>query len=402
MTEALPSAPDAVLVRYGELALKGGNRGMFERALVQNIRRALKPIARARVELRQGRIAIFPEGRTRQVARRVQDVFGIKTVSPAWRVPTEVEPILAMAGRVLDDAMASRPTDRPTTFRVRTRRADKRFPHTSTEFDCMVADHILPDPVARNVRIQLKDPELELGIELRDRETWLFCERLPGHGGLPVGTLGRVLTLLSGGIDSPVAAWMAMKRGCRVSYITYHSYPYIGEPSKKKVLDLARSLARWQQRARLYVTPFTEVQETIRDSAPEGYRTVLYRRMMQRIAAVVSRRDGYAALVTGESMGQVASQTLENMTCIGAASSMPVLRPLVAFDKEETIDIARKIGTFDLSAIPEPDCCTVFQPKSPVIHGRLEECLAAEAQFDVEGLVQRAIEGLEVITVEEE
>jgi thiamine biosynthesis protein ThiI len=225
---------------------------------------------------------------------------------------------------------------------------------------------------------------------------------MPGPGGLPVGTLGSVLCLLSGGLDSPVAAWMTMKRGCRVGFVSFHSAPYLGEGSRKKVLDLARALGRYQGRSRLYVVPFAECQEQVRDAAPEGYRTVLYRRMMQRIASELAERDRWQALVTGESLGQVASQTLENMTCIGAAASLPVLRPLLGFDKEETIEIARRIGTFELSNRPEPDCCTVFQPRRPVIRGRLDLCHEVEAAIGMESLCARAVEGVEVIPVEYE
>jgi len=215
-----------------------------------------------------------------------------------------------------------------------------------------------------------------------------------------VGTLGRVMCLISGGIDSPVAAYMAMKRGARVHYVTYHSYPYIGEASKKKVVDLVRRLARFQPTSRLFVVPFTEVQTAVRDSAPEAYRTVLYRRFMQRIASRLAMRNRCKALLTGESLAQVASQTLDNMSCIERASELPVLRPLLAFDKEETIELARRIGTMEVSVLPEPDCCTVFQPSKPIIHGRLEECEAAEAGLDVTGLVERALHGVERIDVE--
>jgi thiamine biosynthesis protein ThiI len=390
--------PEIVLVRYGELALKKGNRGEFERALVRNMRYALKHITPVKCERTAGRITVRPETRAADAARRLQDVFGIKTVSPAWTVEALPESIAEISGAVLKDALLDYPQGRPVTFRVRTRRSNKRFPVQSTDFDRFIAERILPGP--ERVKVQLKDPELELGIEIRDECAYVFLRRLAGPGGLPVGTLGSVLCLLSGGIDSPVAAWKTMKRGCDTHFITFHSYPYIGEASKKKVIDLARSLARWQRKARVHVTPFTEIQETIRDNCPEGYRTVLYRRMMQRIASRVAEQRGYQALVTGESVGQVASQTLENMTCIGAAADIPVLRPLVTFDKEETIEVARRIGTFDLSNVQEPDCCTVFQPARPVIRGRLEKCLEAEALMDVDALVERALAGVETIDVE--
>jgi thiamine biosynthesis protein ThiI len=389
-----------VLVRYGELALKGGNRGAFEKALAQNIKRATRDIASVRIERTTGRFAIFPRGRAMDVARRTQDVFGIKSVSPAWGAEPDPEAILPVARAVFDQALATFPTDRPVSCRISTTRADKAFPYTSPEFDRHVAEAVLPG--RDRVRVQLVDPELELGIDIRPERAWIFSQRMPGPGGLPVGTLGSVLCLLSGGLDSPVAAWMTMKRGCRVGFVSFHSAPYLGEGSRKKVLDLARALGRYQGRSRLYVVPFAECQEQVRDAAPEGYRTVLYRRMMQRIASELAERDRWQALVTGESLGQVASQTLENMTCIGAAASLPVLRPLLGFDKEETIEIARRIGTFELSNRPEPDCCTVFQPRRPVIRGRLDLCHEVEAAIGMESLCARAVEGVEVIPVEYE
>ncbi|MFT5052362.1 MAG: thiamine biosynthesis protein ThiI [Chlamydiales bacterium] len=399
MQNTLLSSPELLLVRYGELALKGGNRKFFERTLARNIRSAAKQVSPVELELHQGRIHVIPERRPMEVARRLRDVFGIKTVSPAWGTENDPEAIVAMAGNLMEQVLPANP-DKPVTFRVRSRRAEKRFPLDSGELDRYVAEKILPGP--ERVKVQLKDPEIELGIEVREKRTWLFHERLAGPGGLPVGTLGRVLCLISGGIDSPVASWMAMKRGCSVGFITFHSYPFIGESAKKKVIDLVRLLGRYQAQSRILIAPFTEVQTAIRDNAPEAYRTVLYRRMMQRIASNLAHKYHYQALVTGDSMGQVASQTLENMTCIAAANTLPMLQPLIGFDKEEIIERAQRIGTFETSIKPEPDCCTVFQPRKPVIRGRLEECLKAEADLDVEGLVQSAVDAAESLTLEPE
>lgn len=392
-----PAAPgdfEVLLVRYGELALKGQNRPVFEQALARNIRKAAADVAPVRVEREYGRMLVFPERRPAAVARRLQDVFGIASLSPARGVEPEVETISRVAREVYATARLGFPADRPVTFRVRTTRADKRFPLTSAQLDRHVADQVLPSD--GSVVVRLDDPELELGIEVRERRAYVFAERLRGPGGLPVGTLGRTMCLISGGIDSPVAAWMTMKRGAEVVYVTFHSAPYLGEPSKQKVIDLVARLARWQPRNRLYVAPFARVQETVRDRAPASYRTVLYRRMMQRIATRLAAREGAGALITGESLGQVASQTLENLTCIQAAAGLPVLRPLVAFDKQDTIDLAQRIGTYDLSCVQEPDCCTVFLPRRPIIHGRPETCAAIEEAYDVEALVQASVEGVEV------
>lgn len=402
MTRGAPTlaAPEIVLVRYGELALKGGNRRSFEKALMRNIRDAVRPLTPVAVERTHGRIQVIPERRSPAVARRVADVFGVKTASPAWGVANDVDAIVEVARALLHDALEEHAGDFPVSFRIRVKRANKGFPLRSAELERHVADRILPGP--DRVEVRLDDPELSLGIEVRETRSYLFLRSLPGPGGLPVGTLGRALCLLSGGIDSPVAAWLAMKRGCHVGHLSFHSAPYLGEGFKKKVADLVRVLTRWQPRATLYVAPFAEVQTTIRDVAPEAYRTVLYRRMMQRIGARLCEREGFQALVTGECLGQVASQTLENMRCIAAATERMVLQPLLTFDKEEIITLARRIGTFEVSSHPQPDCCTVFQPAHPVIRGRLEECAAAEHRMDVEGLVERAVEGTETRVLEYE
>ena len=385
----LLGSPEVVLVRYGELALKGGNRPMFERALAQNLKQATRSISALRVERTTGRMTLTPEGRVMDIARRSRDVFGVKSVSPAWGTQPEPDKIVQLARAVLERSLEAYPANRKVTCRISTTRADKSFPIISPEFDRYVAERILPGP--DRVTVQLVRPEIVLGIDIRPERAWVFGERMSGPGGLPVGTLGSVLCLLSGGIDSPVAAWMAMKRGCRTGFVSFHSAPYLGEGSKKKVADLARALGRYQGRSRLYVVPFTRYQEAVRDYAPEGYRTVLYRRMMQRIACRLSERDGWQALITGESLGQVASQTLENMSCIAAASSLPVLRPLLGFDKEETIEIARRIGTFEISGRPEPDCCSVFQPRRPVLRAKGEICTEVEEAIDARGLCQRAV-----------
>ena len=392
-------APDLLLVRYGELALKGGNRKMFENRLVENIHAACKDVSPIKVRRLQGRMLVFPERRMERVKERVSEVFGIKSVSPGWSVKTNLEGVVELAQAVVSQALQRRPADEVTTFRVSTRRAEKSFPMNSPQFDRHLAEQILPTHHPR-LRVKLRGAELDLGVDIRPEFSFVFLERLPGPGGLPVGTQGRAVCLLSGGIDSPVAAWMAMKRGCLVSFATFHSHPYIGDASKKKVHDLARVLARYQPTTRLWVTPFTEIQTTIRDVAPEGYRTILYRRMMQRISSRLAESWKASALITGECLGQVASQTLENMSCIAAAADLPVLRPLIAFDKEETIRIAERIGTFPISNQPQPDCCTVFQPKKPIIRGRIHICESIESEMDVDGLIEKALSDVEVVQVE--
>ncbi|HVS18256.1 MAG TPA: tRNA uracil 4-sulfurtransferase ThiI [Planctomycetota bacterium] len=394
----MSDGPELVLVRYGELALKGGNRGEFEKRLVGNMRRALAGITPATLTRERGRVVVRPERRVEAAARRLQDVFGISSISPARGVATEREAILACARVTLAEAVAELPQDRATTFRVSVRRADKTFPMGSSDFERVVADHVLVDHPALVVR--LADPELTLEVDLRPERSYVFARRLPGPGGLPVGTQGRVLCLVSGGFDSPVAAWMSMKRGAEVVFTTFHSPPFIGDAARKKVVDLVRVLTRYQASCVLHVVPFAEAQTAIRDAGHEAYRTVLYRRMMQRIATRLARAERAQALVTGECLGQVASQTLENLACIGAAAGLPVLRPLIGFDKQETIALARRIGTHDLSERQEPDCCTLFMPERPVIRGRLEECEAIESVLDLEALAHDALERSERLVIE--
>jgi tRNA uracil 4-sulfurtransferase len=302
-----------------------------------------------------------------------------------------------VAHDVLRTALERHPPGR-VRFRVSTRRAEKRFPLTSPQLDRYVAER-LPAELAARVAVDLTTPELELGIHVRTGTSYAYAERLEGAGGLPVGTVGRAIVLLSGGIDSPVAAWMTMKRGCEAVMLSFHSRPWVGEGFERKVEQLAHSLARFQPRTRLVLAPLAEIQLAIKEHAPAPYRTVLYRRMMQRIACRLARDERAGAVVTGESLGQVASQTLENLTLIEAAGELPVLRPLIGFDKAETIALARRIGTFALSIEDEPDCCTVFQPEKPVIRGRRDACEAAEARLDVEALVASSLERRRIVDV---
>jgi thiamine biosynthesis protein ThiI len=383
-----------VVARYGELWLKGKNRGMFERRLERNVRQALDPLTTYRLERAPGQLVVVPDSRPGDVMRRLCEVFGFSSVSIARTADADPEAIAEVAGEVLERALEERPRGTTIPFRVDARRADKSFPLISTELNCFVADRVMPAHEER-LRVDLTNPELTLGIHVRPERVYVYAERVPGAGGLPVGTLGRVACLLSGGIDSPVAAWMAMKRGCEVVFVAFHSYPYVGATYLAKIRRLVRRLTRFQHRSVLYEVPFADVQAAIRDGGPPSYRTVLYRRMMQRIATELAGREKAAALVTGESLGQVASQTLENLTCIGAASGLPVLRPLVAFDKTETIERARRIGTFDLSIEPEPDCCTVFQPRKPIIRANPAVCAEVESALDVAALVAAAVAGSE-------
>jgi len=384
-----------ILARYGEIWLKGKNRREFERALARNTRAALRGLPGLEVHREHGQLRIYVDRRAAEAVRKLRDVFGFASLSPARGVERDLAEIQAAAMEATEEMLAGLPSDRKVPWRVQVKRSDKEFPLTSREIEIAVADFVLEKHMER-FSIDLSKPEAVLGINVRPERAYVFSEKHAGAGGLPVGTLGRAVCLLSGGIDSPVAAWMGMKRGLEVAFLSFHSAPFLGEPSKRKIVRLVEELSRFQPRTRSYVAPFAKTQIAIRDAAPDGYRTILYRRMMQRIATKVAEMEGAGCVLTGECLGQVASQTLENLTCIEAASEIPVLRPLIAFDKGEVVGIARRIGTLAVSEEPEPDCCTVFQPARPVIRGRVKECEAIEAGLDWEGLVDEAVAGMEV------
>jgi tRNA uracil 4-sulfurtransferase len=401
---------EALLIRYGEIGLKGGNRPLFERALAQNLRTMLADAPDLRILRLRGRMLLTSSVPAAELALDAQKVFGITSVSPATEVAPEPEAIYAAALKCTQDALQTdyggtfstefdgkmtAGTADPVRFRVTINRAHKGFPINSNDFAPLVAAAVLPQ--VENVVVDLSNPQLELEVDIRQEGTWVFARRLPGPGGLPAGTMGRVHCLLSGGIDSPVAAWLCMKRGMRVEFVSFYSFPYVGPQSREKIIQLAGKLSEWQANTVLHMVPFADYQTAIRDHCPEPYRTVLYRRAMQRIASRIAQRRKGKALVTGESVGQVASQTLENMRIIEEASYFPVLRPLVTCDKTEAVAMARKIGTYELSTLPAPDCCTVFQPESPIIYGRIADAIQAESALDLDTLTGEALKGTERI-----
>jgi len=371
-----------VTVRYHEIALKGGNRPFFVNRLVQNLRRALADLE-GKVQQMAGRLVVeVPESVPWDVARtRIESVFGVANFSRSYEVPLDLEALK-------EAAVAAVRQLRFGSFRVTTKRSFKGFPKISGEIDREVGGAIHE---ATGVRVDLGHPELNLFVEvLRDRILYSF-ERLPGPGGFPVGTSGRVVSLLSGGIDSPVAAYRMMKRGCTVVPVHFHAFPLQDHTTIDKARELARILTRYQFRTRLVLVPFGEAQQTIVASCPAPLRVVLYRRFMVRIAEALAGRLHAKALVTGESLGQVASQTLDNMAAIDAVARRPILRPLVGMDKEEITQQARRIGTFEVSALPDQDCCQLFVPRSPALSAKLEELRRAEEVLDVAGLVGAAV-----------
>ena len=380
---------NSIICRYHEIATKGNNRNMFERCLVDNIAHLLREVGVCRVHRVRGRIWVnrvdggaFSSSEMEAILPQLAKAFGLESFSPAVRLPVEMDAIreaaVAMAPEVLGTAMEKRDN---VTFRVRARRSNKRFPLRSQEIEIDLVSAIAERLGERRFKLDLDHAEITLGCEVRDEFAALFWTSLPGPGGLPVGSNPRVLTLLSGGIDSPVAAWMVMKRGCPTDYITFHSSPYTPPETEEKVRRLARHLNEWQIRGKLHLYNLAPLQKLIRDCCNERMRTVLYRRAMLRIAEQVALRSDCRALVTGEAVGQVASQTINNMNTINRAVDMLVLRPLVGADKNESIRIAETIGTMELSCIPAPDSCTVFAPSSPATSVPLELAEAEERKI---------------------
>jgi tRNA uracil 4-sulfurtransferase len=387
---------ELVVVRYSEIFLKGQNRAFFEGRLLRNARSALRALPGSCVQRLHGRFLVEPgEAGARRAIERLRRVFGIASLSPAHVAPADLD-ALAAAAVELARAEAERRGGRPS-FKVETRRADKRFPLPSPIVSREIGSRIYE---ALGLPVDVHQPDLEVGVEIGAERSFVFAEQVPGPGGLPTGTGGRVMCLVSGGIDSPVAAWLAMKRGCNVDAIYFHSFPYTGDRTKDKVHELMRVIAAWHGPLALWVVHFTEVQKALRAAGPAELAVVLYRRMMVRIAAERAKLDGALALVTGESLGQVASQTLENLAVIDEASPMPVLRPLIASDKAEIIQRATVLGTYPISILPYEDCCSLFVPRHPATRAHLEDVRHAEAKLDLAAMAREAAASAERILVE--
>ncbi len=383
---------DAILVRYAEIFLKGQNRGFFEKRLVDNARRAVAPVG-ARVERLHGRLLVWPApGETEKTLARLGRVFGVASLSPVRTVEKSVPAIAAAAvdeARAHVAAVGGRPT-----FKVESRRADKRFQPASPELSRQVGAAIVE---ALGLPVDVHAPAFTVGVEVGFEHAYAWARTVAGPGGLPVGSSGKVDLLLSGGIDSPVAGWMAMKRGCQIAATYFHSFPYTGDKTKEKVADLARVLARWQDGLDLRVVHFTDAQKALREAGDPRLAVVLYRRMMVRVAEALAKARGAEALVTGEALGQVASQTLPNIAAIEAAATLPILRPLIAHDKLETIAWAKRIGTYELSIAPYEDCCSLFVPEHPETKAKVADVEAAEAKVDLAALVAGCVERTETI-----
>lgn len=382
---------DTVLIRYGELTTKGKNRKDFIRKLDRNIRAILKDYEQLEFRRTYDRYYIRLNGADHDAVRdKLQKVFGISSFSFTERVDSDIDVISA---RCLELAKASG----LHTFKMISRRHDKTFPMNSDQINRHVAGIILEHT---DLKVDVHDPQLELRVEVHAGDTYLMSEKIPGAGGYPSGINGKVLLLLSGGIDSPVAAYELMKRGLDVEAVHFASPPYTSENAKQKVLDLASMMSEYNQgRMRVHMVNFTDLQLAIYKAAGDPYAVTLMRRMMVRLAQQIAEQNGCLALGTGESLGQVASQTLESIACINAVISIPVLRPLICMDKVEIIDLARKIGTYETSILPYEDCCTIFDPKNPVTRPSDSKAASFESRFDYDRMIQDALEQAETVTV---
>ena len=384
--------PSLIVLRYGELFLKGANRGQFESILQRNVKRAMQGLDGVRLERGQGRLFVNCQGAGADAALgRLARVFGLSSLSPAQEVPQQLE---AVSQAALQQVQAVLERREVRSFRVTAKRADKDFSPGSPEINRLVGAHVVQHT---GLAVDLHNPELVVGVEIGPQRSFVFTERLPGAGGLPVGASARVALLLSGGIDSPVAGHLMQKRGCQLEAIYFHSFPYTSERSQAKVQQLAERLAPAQGALKLHVVPFTAVQTAVRDKAPRELAVVLYRRSMMRIACALAARLRCPALATGENLGQVASQTLENLACIQHVADRPVLRPLLTYDKLETIAVAYRIGTYELSIQPYDDCCSLFVPRHPATRANPRTAARAEAEAELEPLEAAAVEQTVVV-----
>jgi tRNA uracil 4-sulfurtransferase len=372
----------SVIAHYQEIALKGKNRPWFLRRLVRNLRQLLEGLSVRDIRTPMGRIDIVfdRDEDWPAIEERLSHTFGVANFSLARRVPLDVD-------KIADGVVRHLPAEEVASFRITARRADKRFPLSSPEIERIVGRRVQQ---ARGWKVDLSRPALSIWVEIVPGEAFYHYGKLRGAAGLPTGTSGRVAVLLSGGIDSPVAAWRIMRRGCRATFVHFHSYPFLSRTSQDKARELVQLLTRHQLRSTLYLVPFGELQRQITLSVAGQLRVVVYRRMMLRIAERIARGERAQALVTGDVIGQVASQTLDNLAVISAAAGMPVLRPLIGMDKEEITAKAERLGTYPVSVIPDEDCCTLFTPRHPVTRARFRDIDAAEATLPIREMIDTA------------
>ncbi|WP_339293487.1 tRNA uracil 4-sulfurtransferase ThiI [Paenibacillus sp. FSL W8-0187] len=386
---------DKLLLRFGEFTLKGKNRNRFERSVLNHIRSVLKPFPGAKIVKEYGRLYVELNGESPEALIQVlKKVFGLVSISPVRVCPSELDRIIETA----IDFVGQKELADPSTFKVNARRVWKQFSHSSQEMN-----HFVGSPLLRTypqLKVKVKQPDMELRVEIRENETYLYYEVIPGAGGYPIGTNGKAMLLLSGGIDSPVAGWSAMRRGLEIECVHFYSFPYTSQLAKEKVMELTRLLSGFTGKIKLHLVPFTDVQTSFVGIGQDNLIITFMRRAMLRIASSLAEREGALAIVTGDSLGQVASQTLPSMNVIGRATELPLLRPLVMMDKNDIINIAMDIGTFETSILPYEDCCTLFVPKSPTTNPNLKIIEKVEASItELPARIEAAIEGTETVII---
>lgn len=387
---------DLFLLKYGELALKGLNKPVFEKKLLKNIRMRLEKIGDFDVYAAQSTIYVEPKGDmfAEETLSELKKAFGVANISPAVKCEKNLDAVTETAAKLLSELDTE-----GKTFKVEAKREDKSFPLNSPQIGAEVGGRLLS--LFPNLRVDVHNPDITVHIEIR-KDAFVYMKKIRGAGGMPLGTNGRATILLSGGIDSPVAGYMIAKRGVSLEAVHFHSHPYTSDRAKEKVLDLAKIMSKYCGKIRVHVIPFTDIQLEIIDRCPKVLLTVIMRRMMMRIAEKVAVKTGGQALVTGESIGQVASQTMESLNATDSVVSLPVFRPLIGMDKEEIVQISKKIETYETSILPFEDCCTIFVPKHPKTKPTIEELVSAEELLgDFEKMLADAVENEEVITVGE-
>lgn len=387
---------EIILAKYGEIILKGGNRPRFEKILMNNIRNSLKNVAEVKARLAQATIyvEVLDEDKTDVVMERMSKIFGIVAITKAVVCEKDIEDIKAKAKEYLANDLKDE-----VKFKVEAKRSDKKFPLNSPQI-CMEVGGFLDDEYP-NIKVDVHNPEVTVKVEIRDFGAYVYVDqnKIQGKGGMPIGTGSKATLLLSGGIDSPVAGYMIAKRGVEIDAINFFSFPYTSDRAKEKVIELASIVAQYTSKINLYIVPFTEIQLQIAEKCPDEHLTLVMRRFMMKISEKLARKHKSLALITGESVGQVASQTLAALDVTNSAVDMPVLQPLIGMDKIEIVERAKEIGTFETSILPYEDCCTVFTPKHPTTNPKRENIIKSENKLDMEKLIDEAIAGVELIEV---
>ncbi len=386
---------EVILIKNGELALKGLNRSTFEDMLIKNMRRRLESVGKFTFNRAQSTIVAVPEDEYTdldEAVERIKKVFGIAAFSRAAAVEKDFDIILKSAEEYLADELLG-----ARTFKVEAKRSDKRFPMNSPQICAELGGYLLSK--FPHLSVDVHNPELTVNVEIRDTQAYIHGKQIKGAGGMPTGSAGKAALLISGGIDSPVAGYMMAKRGLELTAVHFASPPYTSERAEQKVHSLLKQVSRYSGRIGLWVVPFTETQELIKDNCPEDIFTVIMRRMMMRVAQIIAAREKAGALITGESVGQVASQTMPAIACTDAVCEIPVFRPLIGMDKDEVVIISRKIETFDISILPYEDCCTVFTPKHPRTRPAIDYVEECEKALEVERLVNEAAQNARFVPI---